>query len=420
MRPIVILLGGLAAVLTVQSQAQSQEWSQWRGPSRDGVVRSFTPPAAWPERATPLWKVDAGIGHSSPVVAGGRVLLFSRVGEQEAMTAWDLATGRQAWRQAYDAPYRMNPAATGHGKGPKSTPVVQGGRVFALGIGGILSAFDAASGKVLWRHDFSTEPGSPEGLRYPGGASPDFGASMSPIVDGDRVIAHVGGAAGGAIVAFDVATGARRWSWAGDGPAYASPVIATAGGTRHLITQTQSHVVSLSPADGRELWRQPFTTDYDQNIVTPLVIGDLLISGGLQKPTVAARITKAGASWTVAEVWRNPDVPMYMSSPVAADGVIYGFTHRNRGQFFAVDAASGRTLWTSPPRQGENAALAIAGDVVVSTTAEGTVTVLQRGRTAYRAVRTYTVAESPVWAHPAFAAGTLLVKDADTLSAWRF
>lgn len=92
MRPIVILLGGLAAVLT--AQAQAQEWSQWRGPSRDGIVRSFTPPAAWPERPTPLWKVDAGIGHSSPVVAGGRVLLFSRVGEQEAMTAWDVATGR--------------------------------------------------------------------------------------------------------------------------------------------------------------------------------------------------------------------------------------------------------------------------------------------------------------------------------------
>ena len=389
----------------------SQHWHQWRGPNRDAIVRSFTPPSAWPDHPRMLWKVPAGIGHSSPVVTADRVFLFSRIGEQEAMTSYDMATGKQLWRQAYEAPYRMNPAATSHGKGPKSTPVVQGGRIFALGIGGVLSAYDATSGDVLWRHDFTKDFKT---------TSPDFGTSMSPIVDGDRVIAHVGGIGEGAIIAVDAGDGTRKWTWKGDGPAYASPVTATFEGTSQLITQTQSHLVGLSPADGRELWRVPFTTDFDQNIVTPVVADGLLIYAGLSNPTVAARVVKQGGSWQLQEVWRNPDIPMYMSSPVARDGVLYGFTSRNRGQFFGVDVSSGNTLWTSPPRQGENAALAAAGDVLIATTTDGEITVIRQGRDSYRLIREYTFADSPIWAHPAFSAKGILVKDAETLSLWAF
>src|SRR5918993_1706859 len=134
--------------------AQAQDWNQWRGPRRDGVVPNFVPPATWPERPTQVWKVPAGVGHASPVVSGDRVYLFSRVGEQEVLTAYELSSGKQAWRQGYDAPYQMNPAATTHGKGPKSTPVIDRGRIFTLGISGILSAFDQATGKIAWRHDF--------------------------------------------------------------------------------------------------------------------------------------------------------------------------------------------------------------------------------------------------------------------------
>lgn len=403
-----LVLCALLAAWTVQPGAD--EWRQWRGPGRDGIVRSFSPPAEWPDRPKQVWTVDAGIGHSSPIVAGNRVFLFSRIGEQEAVTAYDVASGKQVWRQAHDAPYQMNPAARSHGKGPKSTPVVQGGRLVSLGISGILSAYDAASGKVLWRHDFARE------FRN---TSPEFGTSMSPIIDGGNVIAHAGGGAGGAIIALDAATGARKWTWKGDGPAYASPIVATIGGTRQLITQTQSHIIGLSPADGRELWRIPFTTSYDQNIVTAVVVDGMLIYSGLSKPTTAVRIVQKGGTWTTEQVWQNPDVPMYMSSPVAAGGIIYGFTHRNRGQFFAVDLASGKQLWTSQPRQGDNAALAAAGNLLIATTTEGKLVVLRQGRT-YDLVREYTLADSPIWAHPAFAGTTILTKDAQTLAAWRF
>ena len=391
--------------------ASPQDWTQWRGPARDGRTTVFAPPETWPERPKQVWKVDAGEGHASPVVAGDRVYLLSRVAEQEALTAYDLATGRQLWRQTYAAPYTMNPAATGHGRGPKSTPLVHGGRVFTLGIAGVLSAHDAGDGRVLWRKDFAKD--------FPA-SSPDFGASMSPIADGATVIAHVGGKDNGALTAFDAATGAPRWSWKGDGPAYASPVIADFGGVRQIITQSQSRIVGLALDGGRLLWEMPFTTDYDQNIVTPVVSAGLLIYGGLNKPTVAARVAQAAGKWTVSEVWRNADVPMYMNSPVAIGGVLVGMTHRNRGQFFAADLKTGATLWTSPGRQGENAALLAAGEVVLAVDTDGELIVFRPSGTGYQEVRRYALTDSPVWAHPAPTADGLLVKDATSLTRWSF
>jgi outer membrane protein assembly factor BamB len=336
--------------------------------------------------------------------------VLSRVGEQEGVTAFDLATGKQVWRQMSDAPYQMNPAATSHGKGPKSTPLIHRGRVYALGIGGSLTAFNETDGKVVWRKDFKGEFRS---------AAPAFGASMSPLGEGGLVIAHVGGEGNGALTAFDAATGDAGWSWKGDGPAYASPIVAEFGGVRQVITQSQAHLVGIAVADGKLLWQLPFTTDYEQNIVTPVVAESLLIYGGLSKPTTAVRISQSGGKWAATEVWANADVPMYMNSPVVADGVLYGLTHRNRGQFFAVDARSGKTLWTSPGRQAENAALIDAGGALLTTTTEGELLVLRKDRAAFSAIRKYTLADSPIWAHPAPARGGILVKDASTLSYWK-
>ena len=313
----------------------AQDWNQWRGPARTGVTTTFVPPAAWPDRPTKAWTLSAGIGHASPVVSGTRVYVFSRIGEQEAVTAYDIATGKHVWRQAYDAPYQVNPAATTHGKGPKSTPLIHRGHVYTLGIDGTLSALDAADGRVLWRKDFKRE--------FPR-TSPEYGAAMSPIGEGSLVIAHVGGNQNGALTAFDGDSGAEKWTWKGDGPAYASPVVATLGGTRQLVTQTQSRVVGLSVADGRLLWDLPFATDYEQNIITPVIVGtDTVIYAGLSKPTVAIRVAQSAGKWTATERWRTADIPMYMSSPVEAGGTLYGLTQRNRGQFFAVETATGKT-----------------------------------------------------------------------------
>jgi outer membrane protein assembly factor BamB len=402
-----LALSCVIGVLGVAATAQSPSWPQWRGPSRDGVASGFQAPADWPASLTRKWEAVVGLGHASPVIAGDRIVIHSREGVNESIAAFDLESGKRLWRDSYAAPYDMNPAARAHGPGPKSTPAVAAGRVFAMGISGILSAVDLKSGKVLWR----TPPASPQPL---------YGTATSPMVEGDRVIVFTGGHDRGALTAFDAATGGVRWRWTGDGPGYSSPVIGTFEGTRQIITQSQRRVVGISAADGTLLWELPFQTSFDQNSVTPLVSRGLVISSGLEQPTVALRVSATGGRWQAAEVWRNPQVSMYMSSPAATEQAIFGLSHRNRGQFFALDPATGKTLWTSRGREGDNASIVRAGGLLLLSTTNAELIVARASSTAFEEVRRYTIADSATWAHPAYAGRLIAVKDVEKLIVWSY
>ena len=326
----------------------------------------------------------------------------SREDDKEIMRCLSIADGKVVWQEAYAAPYEMNPAARNHGKGPKSTPAVVNNRVFALGINGHVSAYDAAKGTVLWRKDFSRDFKS---------TAPVFGASASPIVDGNNVIVHVGGDDSGALTAFDAATGKVNWKWDGDGPAYTSPVIGTFGGVRQLITQSQKHCIAVSPSDGKLLWKIPFTTPFDQNSVTPVVAGDLVIFGGVQKPTFALKVTGAEA----APAWEVREITMYMSTPVINGTTLYGMSDKQRGSLFMMNAKDGEVLWRSEGRLGENASITDIGSALLVMAVSGELTVHQKTANALKELMKYKVADSPVWASPAIAGDKLLIKDKTTL-----
>jgi len=402
------LLTGFAILAVDTSHAQ--DWPQWRGPARSGVVQGFKPPAQWPDRPRQIWKVQVGVGHASPIVVSNRVYVFSRVGEQEILSSRDVASGKEIWRQGYDAPYQVNPAASAHGKGPKSTPVHDGGRIFTLGISGIVSAWQAQDGRRVWTKDFKKE--------FPS-TVPDYGVAMSPAVVNGMLIVHVGGTGNGAIMALDPATGAAKWTYKGDGPAYASPIVATFGGVQQIVTQSQRNLVALG-LDGRVLWQVPFATEYDQNAITPIAIGDLLVYAGLSKPTTALRPTVTNGKWQTPQVWQNADIPMYMSTAVESGGNLFGLTHRNRGQFFCVDARTGKTMWTTKGREGENAAMLAAGSFILAMTTEAELVVLRNESKVADVVKRYTIADSPVWAHPVVVGSGIIVKDAESMAYWVF
>jgi outer membrane protein assembly factor BamB len=406
-RPSSIVCSAVIIFTAVSLHAQrAAEWPQWRGPQRNGVA-AITAPPSWPATLTKKWEVSVGTGHSSPVVVGTRVIQHAREGEREVTRALDLATGKEIWRNDYPAPYALNPAARAHGPGPKSTPVVADGRVFTFGISGILSAHDLASGKVLWRTDAPPAP-------------PEFGTAMSPIVVDSSLIAHLGADDKGALTAFDVATGKALWRWTGDGPAYASPVLANIAGVRQLITQSENALIGVDPVKGQLLWQMPFKTGFDQNSITPIVIGDVVINSGLDNGTQAVRVAQKGTTWTTTPLWKNDQVSMYMSSPVVVGQTLYGLSHRSRGQFFALDVASGKTRWTTPGREGENASIVAAGPLLLFSTTNAELIVARADPTRFDEVRRYTVAPSAVWAHPALAGNTILVKDVDKLICWQW
>lgn len=396
-----------ATALFASTLAAAPNWNQWRGPQRDGRALDFKAPATWKtDSLAKKWSVAVGEGHAAPAIVGDRVYVFARDNDRETMRALALADGRTLWQESYAAPYEMNSAATGHGKGPKSSPVVADGRVFALGIAGHFSAYDAEKGTVLWRKDF---------VRDFKTTTPDFGASASPIVDGNNVIIHVGGDGSGALTAFDVATGVVRWKWDGDGPGYASPVIATIGGVRQVITQSQKHCVAVAAADGKLLWKISFTTPYEQNAITPVVAGDLVIFAGVQKPVFAVRVSAGGAN----HVWETNEVVLYMSTPVLRGSTLYGLSTRQSGSLFALNAASGAVLWKGGARLGENASLTDIGSALLVLSTTGELLVYGPDGAGLKELAKYKVAETPVWAALAVAADNVLVKDLGHLTLFK-
>lgn len=390
--------------------AAAADWPQWRGPGRDGIARAPVT-ARWPPASLVKgWSIEVGEGHAGPVVMGGRVYVHARVGGDEVIAAHDLADGRRAWSHRQAVTYTPMSAAAGHGAGPKSTPLLHQGRLYAFGASGALTCLDMATGRQIWRREFSFRE-----------TWPLFGVAQSPLADATRVIVHVGGGAGGALVALDAATGADGWRFAppGDGPAYASPVLATIHGVRQVVTLTEKRVVGVSAADGSLLWSVPFTTDYDQNAVTPVVTGDVVIVSGLDKGVTALRIGRDGGGFTARPAWESKEASFYMSSPVLVGGRLFGFSHRQKGQVVAIDGATGRLLWAGPGRQGENASLVAAGGDLLVLTTGGELLVLKANADRFLPAATYGVADTATWAHLAVAPKALLVKDVRNLTLWR-
>jgi len=224
----------------------------------------------------------------------------------------------------------------------------------------------------------------------------------------------VGGEKTGAITAFDPATGDMKWSWDGDSPAYASPVIFESRGVRQVITQSRQNIVGLDEATGKLLWKIPFTTAFEQNIVTPLVYKDTLIFSGIDKGVFAVRVNQ-GSTQTL---WQTKDASMYMNSPVLIGDLLIGFSHLKRGQIFCLDPRTGAVLWTGPPRGGDNAAMLASATTLFSLTSDAKLLIARPNVKGLNEVRHYDVADSPTWAHPIVVPDGFVIKDLKTLAHW--
>jgi outer membrane protein assembly factor BamB len=399
--------------LAIASTLSAAEWPGWRGPDRDGSLPEEWSCSSWPEELEHRWQISVGGGYSSPIVGGERVFQLSREGESEVVRAIDIATGNELWRQSYSAAFKPGMGSGKHGAGPKSTPALADGRLFTLGISGVLSAWDAASGELLWRVD-SAE-------RFEKGSLP-YGAATSPMVEGDRVIVHLGGKKGGALFALDVSSGDEAWSWSGEGPGYASAVAVEIGGVRQIVTQSLNSIVAVEAGSGRQLWQLPFKSSMAvHNVVTPLPLGDgALVLSGKKRGLWAVRPTLDGETWKAEELWRNDDFSNELSSPVLESGRVFGLAPTKKGQLFAVDASTGKTVWSTGGRDAENAALLTGSGAVLALTSEGELWVLDASADSLTRLAEYQVSEGDsTWAHPAVADDRILIKAGDSLTLWR-
>lgn len=402
-----LLTGFIFVFFVAAAVARGQEWTQWRGPARDGSVSAKNAPAAWPESWQRSWRVEIGEGYSSPVVAGGRVFVHTRRDPEEIVTSLNLADGKILWQQKYQSTFQKNQYAVEMAKGPHATPLVIGNRLFTLGVTGILNAWDTATGKQLWTRDFSKSIDTSKLF---------CGTASSPLLVDGRLVVQVGSDVhGGQLLGLNPATGATEWEWHGLGPGYASPVVIETGGQQQIVTMTEGSIVSVDGKNGKELWSVPFPDEWHENISTPLWTGTHLIVSGTRQGTHAYALAQNAGKWQATESWKNPDIAMYMSSPVFGDGLIYGHSSKKKGQFFAIDAKTGAVRWTTEGREGEHASLLLTPQHVVFLTNGGDLIVAKRNTPSFAVERRYEVAEASTFAVPVLLGSNILVRDATGL-----
>jgi outer membrane protein assembly factor BamB len=363
----------------------------------------------WPPELRRGWSVEVGEGYSSPVSGNGRVFVHARRDPEEFVSAIDLATGRVAWQSKYVAPMDKNPYAKQMAKGPYATPLLADGRLYTLGTTAIVSAWNAATGALVWRRDFSSNIDTSKLF---------CGTAMSPLMTASGLVVHVGDDRGGTIMTLDPATGKDRWAASIHGPGYASPIELTLGGVSHIVTMTTRSVIGVETSSGKALWEFPFDDEWNENIVTPIATADGVIVSGVRQGTRRLTVAKTGSTWTVTQAWHTPDVAMYMSSPVVARGTLYGHSSKRKGQFVAMDPETGTLLWGTEGRNATSASVVAAGNHLAFLTTESQLIVTPIDPAAFHEVRRYTVASSTVYAHPIVLRDRVIVRDASSVSVW--
>jgi outer membrane protein assembly factor BamB len=387
---------------TAAAQSSPRDYPQWRGLNRDGAASAFSEPASWPDALKRRWKVDVGEGYATPLVVANAVYAFTRRNGTEVMTALNAETGNELWHTSYPAPYAPATPAAAHGVGPKATPLFHNGRLYSLGVTGIVSAFDAATGKLAWQ-----TPAAPE--------HPSYGTAVSPVGDKNLVIVHPGDH--GPLTAFDANTGAVKWAGSDRG-AYASPIIVELGGVRQVVTMTQQSVLGVSLSDGARLWEYPWLSRTTPSAITPILYGEMLIVSSQAMGVTALKPTKHGGKWVVDVVWETRDVSLFLSNPVLVGDTLFGLSERARGQFFALDANTGTVLWRGQPRQASNTAVVKAGTLLFLLNDDAELIVARSSKSGFEPLKRYIVADSATWAQPTVSGNRIFVKEVTSLSLW--
>ena len=381
----------------------STDWTDFRGPRRDGHYRGMPIVTTWPAGGlAPIWKQPIGGGYASFVIARGRAFTIEQRRDREVVAAYDPATGRELWTYGWTAEFR-EPMG---GPGPRATPTWHDGLVFALGGTGELVCLDEATGARRWRVNI---------LENNGAENLEWGMAASPLVVDETVIVLPGGPRGRSIAAYHRRTGARVWSAHDDKATYASPMLVTVAGMRQILLMTAARVMGVAPDTGARLWDHPWTTQYDVNAAQPLVIGDnrVFVSSGYGTGAAVLEITGRGDRFEAREIWRNIRMKNQFNSSVLLDGFIYGL---DEGILACVDAATGDLKWKGG-RYGYGQVLLASGHLIVLAE-NGDLALVRATPERHDERLRFPALEGKTWNNMAMSGGLLLVRNAQQMAGY--
>jgi outer membrane protein assembly factor BamB len=398
---VVLAVLVLTLPLGMAAGEPAPDWPQWRGPNRDAVSPETGLLETWPEGGPKvLWRIPVGAGFSSVSVSEGKLYtLWDEKGKQYLFSL-DASTGKELWRQELGAAFTHH-----YGNGPRSTPLVDEGVVFAIGTGGLLLAANKDTGAPLWQHDLVKSYAS---------ALPSYGYSSSPLVAGDKLVVEVGGK-DAAFMAFDKKTGKVAWSAENDRPAYSSPINVSIAGVDQVVFWSAHGLHSLASDSGKVLWRYswetfcPVTGD-PLSAGTPLFLAPdrIYISSG--SGAAAIRVSREGGSFKVKTVWETESMRSDVNTSLLLGNHIYGF---DRGTLKSLDAATGEIKWKARGFQ-RGSLIAADGRLIVLGEA-GNLALVDANPDEFVQTSSAKILEGKNWTAPTLARGKLYLRNHEEL-----
>jgi outer membrane protein assembly factor BamB len=400
----VLWMIALSVLVYAAGPSGADDWPQWLGPNRDNSSSEKVAPWTAPPKV--LWRQPVGEGNSSPVVANGRVFAHAKVArmDEEEVTAFDARTGKILWNHRYSrAAFKSL-----YGNGPRATPAVSGDHIYTFGITGVLSCFDVKNGKQVWQVD---------ALKTCGAANLFFGASCSPLIEGDKVLVNVG-AKGASVVAFRKDDGTVVWKSQDDRASYSSPIAFDSGNQRQVVFLTGQGLISLFPSDGKLAWKFPLIDLLMESSTTPVKAGDILVAGSITYGSVGLRLESKDGNPGVKQLWKNDQLTCYFSTPVAVGPdhlyIVTGTKPpalRTETTLHCIEIQTGKELWQKPKVGQYHASLLRTGnDKLLMLEDTGSLVLLDPNPKEYRELARTSVCGS-TWAHPALSNGRLYVRD---------
>ena len=405
----------ISCALLAAMRLPAGDWPQWHGPTRDCRLPDTEPvPTALPNDLKPDWKIPVGGGFSSPVVAGSKAAYLDENGQQEVAHLIDATTGKEIWNAAFADRFEDE-----WGAGSRSTPFIDGDRVYVQSCNGEFRCLGLADGKVIWGTSF----GKDFGVRFLGakansGTATRRGNNGSGIVDGDAVIVPVGSTDGATLVSLDKRNGRMIWKSGNDEAAYSSPLVASLAGVKQIVYLSADSLAGYDPASGKILWRVPLNTDAKRHACSPVIVGDTVTVNSHTFGTLCFKITRDGNGWKAERPWANPELKTNLATAVAFGDCFYN-QGANR-DYVCFDGKTGALRWSQPGfGQGKKdySSSILAGKNLLVLNEEGALLLLKADSAKYTELGRAQVCGN-TWSFPAYADGKLYVRDGRQLACY--
>lgn len=395
-------------LIALSLSATAADWPQYRGLNGDGSTAESLP-AQWPSSPKVLWKVPAGTGFGSFTVSGAWCFAIEGKGSDEVLVARDAATGKDKWSASLGAAKYQGGGDAGTndnkgGDGPRSTPTLAGKVIVAMHSDLVLHAFDAVTGKPLWKVDL---------IRDHAGKNISWSNAASPLFEGGLIYV-AGGGAGQTYLAIDPMKGTVVAKSGDDTITHATPTAATILGQRQIIFFMKSGLTSLDPKTMKQLWHADFPFNVS-TAASPVVAGNYVYcSAGYGTGAGGFKISKAGSDWKAEQVMRVPAKPLqnHWSTPVLFEGHLYGmfqFKEYGKGPVKAVKLPDGDIKWEQPGFGPGNVILT-AGGTVLALSDAGELIAFKASPAAYKELGRFKAIEGKCWTTPVLSNGRVFVR----------